>query len=507
MEIYKVGEDSKIYPYNGDEFVKFVNDNSKTIRKGLFRTVKKASTPNSNDSVYAKTEYTIDQDNMAISGLEISIDGNTELENLLKQTFGYYGAVNLGFRDRLRDTVDEGTVKSIYKDFIGYLKDLYNGQTVSESEYQSLTDVSYYANKDLKLSIYCTLRNLYDRWFANGKPEKWKLDVDGSDFNSFKFIDSMFEDASNLKTNIENVNNLITSYAAISANLEKSPDRNFLGGESKSVYEYLAHVAQDTGGILMAIPVNTPTGNEDSRHLFAKNIETTFTPYTYNNSPLSISTTYLFLYPQKPSEHLAYDNLKDDDYQYINDGFDLANSMGELIELPLVFADKSDASFDVPVFGVSYGRQNQSIFRDISVNMDVPQVTEASISATMNIASRATIGPREQVLYGQDLYKVFSNYSYTCNVEMLGDMQIMPLMYFQLNNIPLFKGVYQIVKVEHNFTPGNATTSFVGVRVNANQMAKADGTLSNIDSSWYRDNAYLIDKLPLSGNHLELQTA
>jgi len=269
----------------------------------------------------------------------------------------------------------------------------------------------------------------------------------------------------------------------------------------------LAHVAQDTGGILMAIPVNTPTGNEDSRHLFAKNIETTFTPYTYNNSPLSISTTYLFLYPQKPSEHLAYDNLKDDDYQYVNDGFDLANTMGELVELPLVFADKSDASFDVPVFGVSYGRQNQSIFRDISVNMDVPQVTEASISATMNIASRATIGPREQVLYGQDLYKVFSNYSYTCNVEMLGDMQIMPLMYFQLNNIPLFKGVYQIVKVEHNFTPGNATTSFVGVRVNANQMAKADNTLSNIDSSWYRDNAYLIDKLPLSGNHLELQTA
>jgi len=205
----------------------------------LFRTVKKASTPNSNDSVYVKTGYTIDQDNMAFSGLEISIDGNTELENLLKQTFGYYGAVNLGFRDRLRDTVDEGTVKSIYKDFIGYLKDLYNGQTVSESEYQSLTDVSYYANKDLKLSIYCTLRSLYDRWFANGKPEKWKLDVDGSDFNSFKFIDSMFEDASNLKTNIENVNNLISSYAAISANLEKSPDRNFLGGESKSIWRML----------------------------------------------------------------------------------------------------------------------------------------------------------------------------------------------------------------------------------------------------------------------------
>lgn len=293
----------------------------------------------------------------------------------------------------------------------------------------------------------------------------------------------MFEDASNLKTNIENVSNLITSYASISSNLEKTPVRNFLGNESKSVYDYLAHVAQDTGGILMAIPVNTPTGNEDSRHLFAKNIETTFTPYAYNNSPISISTTYLFLYPQKPSEHLAYDNMKDDDYQYANDGFDLANTWGELVELPLEFAEQTDETFDVPVFGVSYGRQNQSIFRDISVNMDVPQVTEASIAATMNIASRSGVGPREQVLYGQDLYKVFSNYAYTCTVEMMGDMQIMPLMYFQLNNIPLFKGVYQIMKVEHNFTPGNSSTKFVGVRVNKHQMPRAEMRPTNYDAS------------------------
>ncbi len=471
----------------------------------MFRTVKKLS--GDVTGVYPKDKkYKIDQNNQAIIGLEISFDGNDELEKLVKQPFGYYGAINLGFRDKLRDTVQEGTVKAVYKDFIGYLRDLYEGQSVGESEYQPLVDVSYLANKDLKLSIYCTLRNLYDRWFANGKPEKWKLDVDGSDFNSFKFIDSMFEDASNLKTNIENVSNLISSYAAISADLEKTQPRNFLGGESKSVYEYLAHVAQDTGGILMAIPVNTPTGLEDSRHLFAKNIETTFTPYNYNNSPIPISTTYLFLYPQKPSEHLAYDNLKDDDYQYVNDGFDLPNTLGELKELPLVFAEKTDETFDVPVFGVSYGRQNQSIFKDISVNMDVPQVTEASIAATMNIASRATIGPREQVLYGQDLYKVFSNYAYTCSVEMLGDMQIMPLMYFQLNNIPLFKGVYQIIKVEHNFTPGNATTRFVGVRVNRHQMAKADNVLSNVDTSWYRNNSWIIDNLPLNGNQLELQT-
>lgn len=288
-------------------------------------------------------------------------------------------------------------------------------------------------------------------------------------------------------TNIENVSNLVTSYAALSSNLEKTPTRNFFGNESKSVYEYLAHVAQDTGGILMAIPVNTPDEVNNVKNLFAKNIKSSFTPYPYNNSPISISTTYLFLYPHKASEHLSYDNTKDDDYQYANDGMDLANTLGLIEELPCGFADATDATFDVPVFGVGYGRQNQSVFTNITVNMDVPQVTEASIAATINIASRSGVGPREVVLYGQDLYKVFSNYSYTCTVEMMGDMQIMPLMYFQLYNIPLFKGVYQIMKVEHSFTPGNAVTKFVGVRVNRYQMPAVEGQcLYACDPTAYR---------------------
>jgi len=124
------------------------------------------------------------------------------------------------------------------------------------------------------------------------------------------------------------------------------------------------------------------------------------------------------------------------------------------------------------------------------VNMDVPQVTEASIAATLNIASRSGVEPRGQVLYGQDLYKVFTNYAYNCTVEMMGDMQIMPLMYFQLNNIPMFKGVYQIIKVEHSFTPGNATTKFVGVRVNKYQMpvlGRYDVPMFTGDNTAFRD--------------------
>ena len=47
-------------------------------------------------------------------------------------------------------------------------------------------------------------------------------------------------------------------------------------------------------------------------------------------------------------------------------------------------------------------------------------------------------------------------------------MQIFPPMYFQLNNVPLWKGAYMIKKVTHVITPGDATTTIVGVRQNRN---------------------------------------
>jgi hypothetical protein len=48
---------------------------------------------------------------------------------------------------------------------------------------------------------------------------------------------------------------------------------------------------------------------------------------------------------------------------------------------------------------------------------------------------------------------------------MLGCTQITPLMYFQLNNIPMFRGAYIITNVNHKITPNDFTTIFTGVRV------------------------------------------
>jgi len=112
----------------------------------------------------------------------------------------------------------------------------------------------------------------------------------------------------------------------------------------------------------------------------------------------------------------------------------------------------------------------QSYFKDIDVSMDSPIVTEQSIKAQFAIASQVNeaeqTGDRAtEYTYGQDLYAIYSNNSYTCNVTMMGCAWVQPLMYFVLNNVPMFRGTYLIEKVSHHIEPGNMVTRFTGVRM------------------------------------------
>ena len=42
---------------------------------------------------------------------------------------------------------------------------------------------------------------------------------------------------------------------------------------------------------------------------------------------------------------------------------------------------------------------------------------------------------------------------------------IQPMMYFQLNNIPMFRGAYLILSTSHSITSHNMTTKFKGSRI------------------------------------------
>ena len=102
--------------------------------------------------------------------------------------------------------------------------------------------------------------------------------------------------------------------------------------------------------------------------------------------------------------------------------------------------------------------------------MDNPMETEQSIKTLWHAAEIAKGKDRKVCFFGQDVYNIFSNYSYQIEVEMMGNAQIQPLMYFQLLNIPMWRGAYMIFNVSHTMTPGNMVTKFKGMKMSKNPV-------------------------------------
>ena len=351
---------------------------------------------------------------------------------------------------------------------------------------------------DVKKALYYTLKRLYDKWLCcynlDGKDnihEKFKLDSPSNEknkkkaryttnsdnnasteFNSFIFVDSFYRDISDkFLVDPDSLKQLAESYS----NAE-------IMNSNASVFEFMNEIAQKNGLLFASLPIYSNFYDVD-------NIVNIFSPNKkYDVSSLGKSdvpgNTYVIMYTGEASSKLDFGQ----EGEYDDDGItDLAemfkdqlptspSSLQELIKE----AEGDELNFIVPVFAVTFGKQNQMYFKNITVNMDNPKVTDYSIANLIQISYGGAHGDTDgyDVGIGQDLYSIYANRSYTCTVEMLGCINIMPMMYFQLNNIPMFRGLYIIINVSHNIKPGNMTTKFTGVRVSKNHIGLVKTTFT-----------------------------
>ena len=358
-------------------------------------------------------------------------------------------------------------LKEAFKMFIDNLNDLYKDTSddlailTTEANLAQSTDVIN--DKDLMLSTYLILKSLYDKWFCGTARETWFLDNEKSDFKNFKYVDSYYNNIGHkLIPNMNNTLELINAYMPDGDPMTIQTSTEY---SIKSMHEFLSENCEKIGVYFKSLPLMYGLDPTDVKKIETMFDAIPFSKYT-NGEGLNDGQTYLCMYAYKPSEHL---DIRDDygQYDYADDSFDICDINGERSNtLPASLYEVGKNS--IPAFGVTYVKQNQSYFKNISVSMENPMQTEASIATTIALASKAGDEPRNITLYGQDLYRVYSNYSYTCSVDMMGNSQVVPMMYFQLNNIPMFRGAYMITKVEHNITAGNMTTKFTGVRQNKN---------------------------------------
>lgn len=415
-------------------------------------------------------------------------------------TFDYYN----GFYETGEMTCPVSKMENAFKAFMEQLHSIYGDEVsnIGKKTYDyTPIEEDPFKNTDLKLSTYINLKNLYDKWICgafNGE-NAWRFSRNNNDqtgqyeLNRFMYVDNFFHDIGRvLHCNLTNIGKWFDD-CIISSSIGENEGEMYIN--TKSLYEYITDVAVNCGGILFALPQKSIFTN-------TYDIKSTFKPIPYTRDWDDDTTTYLFLYTYKPSEHLG-------DMETYNADMNGWSSDGDGIDLTSeeVTSDLfGDDGYEIPAFCVTFARQNQSFFKNIGLKTQTNGITDVSIRNTFNIASKASEEPRATTLYGQDIYRVFSNYQYECSFEMMGDMQIFPLMYFQLNNIPMWKGAYLIQKVTHTIVPGNATTNVVGVRQNRYSIPLTDGDLIQYyndnaqDGSGYRNTVFSIENKNVEDN-------
>lgn len=312
-------------------------------------------------------------------------------------------------------------------------------------------------NKDIARSMYSNVKNIWDKWLI-GLSDKSTFNVNPFFTTNFIFMDSFYKNI--FKLFFLNYKKITDMYLS----------RRELGS---TLYNFIGDIASAHNMLFLSMPDFNNIGHEEEAEAL-KNLESCFKPIPYHKmSNMEENNKFVFLYTHRPSS-TALNNRSDllENYNIWDyDTNDFTPIAHKLFNTPDNGKDQMTRfGYDVPSFGVAFGRQNNHLFKDISLNMDNPIQTEQSMLVLNDIVNLGASATNKVTFYGQDIYPIFSNYSYTCQIEMMGCAKIAPLMYFQLMNIPMWRGTYMITNVSHNITPGNFVTKFKGIKMSAKAL-------------------------------------
>lgn len=351
--------------------------------------------------------------------------------------------------------VNPGTLQSFFDGFLEKVKEekVEEKDTDSQISQAKTPDDS---NTDIKIGIYRYCKMLYDKWIAG---------LTDSDFDRSWTMEAFFEDTVDNKKYFHFIDSFYNVADFINLNIGNFCDEivSCYRNEQYSLLAFLSSVYSHNRFNFNCVQNFVDLGKRENMEKMFDTVPYTEMDYVDRHPNFIVSYAY------ESSNYLA----DIDNSEYENDGFMLNQKESSENILPDALKSRnanSNLKYTIPAFGVSYGKMYQSYFKDIDVSMDNPTVTEQSIKAQFAIACQNNEGEQtgdrsKLYTYGQDLYSIYSNNSYTCNVTMMGCAWVQPMMYFVLTNVPMFRGTYFIIKVSHHIEPGNMITKFTGVRM------------------------------------------
>lgn len=347
----------------------------------------------------------------------------------------------------------------VYKNFLnGFKKQLnvlfgLDYETDESGNVVRRAKLSNNTSDEMRIEFYRYLKQLYDRWIPSSTMADWNYlnffegqpcnSTDSDKCYKFYFIDSYYNRVGDkLIINPQRLSERLDAfYEALDVNA--------------SVYSLLGWVYGDNRCMLKCVQNFMDLGSDSG-------MSQMFSAMTYSTAMANIKKgqDFVVVYTYEPSKY-----LNNSSSEFKDDSFMLNEEFYSPIAVRSRGADNVGKTYyRIPAFGVSYGKQYQSFFKNVSFNMGQNVQTEQAIRAKHAILLGRTKKDSNAAV-GQDLFDIYTTQSYTCTVEMMGCAWVQPMMYFVVLNVPLFRGSYMIMKVSHNITPGNMTTKFTGCRM------------------------------------------
>lgn len=316
----------------------------------------------------------------------------------------------------------------------------------------------------IKLQLYRHCKNIYDKWIG-GTNFNNSGTTDGTDI-IFQCGNQNAVDNAKASNRNGSKRKLIDSFRFVTRSFKDVGDElainplpvmDYLKNNlNSSFYDCVTNLLSSNNFVFNALPSFINYRDPEL-------LESVFKPIPYYEAKTiadeSCGPTFVCVYDGQSSKHLDINNSN-----YTNDGFDVICKGGTLMGLPIDYTtqDKNDEDV-VTFFNVTFGQQNQNIFKDIVLDQSEFGETAESLIITDDVSKK---GAETNVsLAGQNIFNVYAVRSYKVEIEMLGDAMIQPMMNFQLNNIPMFHGAYMVTHVKHSIKPNHMTTKFTGSRI------------------------------------------
>ena len=303
-----------------------------------------------------------------------------------------------------------------------------------------------YNSTQTKLELYNTFKSFNDKWTAGNSIGQRLL------LEEFLFLDKANRDIGDkFYLNIDKFTPLLDP------NNSKLP-----------LYNAISMIIQGTGLDMRALPayINFYGNNLTNKNKItpskkvASTLFGTFLEVDYQEATPKVIIQLV----GQTSKRIDMSNSKA--YKFVDDSFYIGGQTpNPLLITSLEGFSQNDLSKSnrVVAFEVSFGDQNQGIFKGVTLDQSTLKNTSESFQVLENLSRSASGAGVHNV--DTSLFDYYKQASYKCGVTAMGNVMIQPTMFFYLKNIPMFRGSYWITEVSHQIKGNNISTSFSGTRI------------------------------------------